>query len=339
MTRFWRITTAADDLEEGLFGQVLLWVFEVLPALERLGVRAGWEVRSRLYGGPPQHAVLPGVFEPVDAAAAAAGVSGLAARHRTLLGVRVWHTHVLGGDWAALHALWHRWFRVPARIEAAADDVALPSRCLGLHYRGTDKNLALIDTNPVSADDFLVLARAFLAERAGDAAFDGVFLASDEPGMLARAREALAPLRVLGLGDIAFHKAPAAGPAKADRALLDCVLLSRCAAVLKCSSALSGFAKVLRPDLEIWRVAACKMFNDVPYFPDAYIPRLALRDTDPQVRAILARQFAGDWLDDARARARWGAPFAARPRYRGWALAVRAAKHAAARALGRTRKA
>jgi len=322
----WTVTTEVDDLQEGLFGQVLLWVFELLPWLDARGLRPAWDIRSRLYGTAPGHRVLPGVFDLAYVPAAAAR------RRRSLLWLRVAHVSVLGNDWAALHGLWQRYFRVPPRIAARADAFGLPPDCLGLHYRGTDKNGALADTNPVDPDDFLALAAAFVAERP---VLRAIFLASDEPGMLARTRARFPTLPVLGLGDIAFHKAPADGPEKADRALLDCVLLSRCRVVLKCSSALSGFAKVLVPQLECYRVSASKIFHEVPYFPDAYIPRLKLRE--PAAQAILARQFAGDWLDSAGAVE--PTRFSARPRYRADRIAINTAKFALARLLGRTRRA
>ena len=328
----WRIASNPDDLEEGLFGQVLLWIFEILPWLDAQGIRPDWAIYSPLYGEPPDRRVLPGVFD------LAYSPPARVTRERSLLWSRVLHTSALGGDWAGTHALWTRYFRVPPRVAERADAVGLPAACLGLHYRGTDKNRQSIDTNPVDAEDFLALAEAFLARHPDVTA---VFVASDEPGMLGRVAARFPGLDVRGLGDVAFHKATggaAADPGKADRALLDCVLLSRCRYVLKCSSALSGFAKVLNPQLQCWRVAACKLWSDVPYFPDAYVPRLQL-DDDPAARAILERQFAGDWLDDPVARARWVEPFVARPRYGVRRRAINALKYAVSVALGRPRKA
>jgi hypothetical protein len=57
-------------------------------------------------------------------------------------------------------------------------------------------------------------------------------------------------------------------------AMIDMLCLSKCKMVLKTSSALSSFSKIINPDLKIYRVNACKMFADIPYFPDAYIPLL-----------------------------------------------------------------
>ncbi|MET0382664.1 MAG: hypothetical protein ABW032_04495 [Burkholderiaceae bacterium] len=326
----WRIVSNPDDLEEGLFGQVLLWIFEILPWLDAHGIQPEWEIYSPLYGKGPGRPVLPGVFDLAYAPASPA------TRSRSLLWTRVFHTSALGGDWAGTHALWTRYFRVPARIEAQADAVGLPGDCLGLHYRGTDKNRQSIDTNAVSADDFLTLAAAFIARRPD---LRAIFVASDEPGLLAKAIDRFPSMDVRGLGDVAFHKAADSrgDPGKADRALLDCVLLSRCRTVLKCSSALSGFAKVLKPELECYRVAACKMFGDIPYFPDAYVPRLTL--DDPAAAEILARQFADDWLDDPQARARWLTPFVGRRRYGFGRIGLNALKYGVSVLLGKPRKA
>jgi hypothetical protein len=53
--------------------------------------------------------------------------------------------------------------------------------------------------------------------------------------------------------------------------------LSKCKTVLKNSSALSSFAKVINPSLNIYRINSYKFNpdpNNIPYFPDAYIPLL-----------------------------------------------------------------
>lgn len=328
MPPVWRVCTSPDDLEEGLFGQVVLWTFEILPFLAERGILPDWDIRSRLYGRPPDWRILPGVF---DLAYAAPPVSG---REVSMLALRVAGVSVLGGDWAALHRLWHTYFRVPERIVARADAVALPPGTLGLHYRGTDKNLALQDTNPVDVEDFLLLAEEFLADRPE---WHTVFIATDDHSAVLRARARLAGKTIINLGEVSFHKGPTQDDDRADRALLDCVLLSRCDAVLKCSSALSGFAKVLNPDLDCYRVSASKMFGDVPYFPDAHVPRLQSRTAHGQ--ALLSRQFAGDWLDDARVPPRFRVPFVSMPRHTRWQIVVNWLKYRVSLLLGQPRKA
>lgn len=325
----WRISTAPEDLTEGLFGQLVLWIFELLPKLDQLGIVPDWDIRSRLYGSAPDYQVIPGVFDTV------AEGSALPDRSVSLLALRLRHVSVLGSDWQALHALWHRHFSVPPRTTLRADQLGVPVGALGVHYRGTDKNLSTADTNPVSIDDMLCLVAEFLERQPQ---IPALFIAADEHAFVDAARQRFAGFPVFNLGPVPFHKGPDNSPDKADRALLDCVLLSRCAHLLKCSSALSGFAKVLNPLLSAHRVSASKVFfGGIPYFPDAYIPRLV--GHSPRTRALLQRQFEGDWLDDESVAPHFRRPFVSMPRYTTVQVTVNMLKYAASLALGRPRKA
>lgn len=301
----WTITTELHDLEEGLFGQIVLWIFEILPFLEQQGQWPAWQIRSRYYGLGPDQVVIPGVFDLAYEPKPGASTP------KSLLELRSRSLSALGDDWFALHALWHRFFKLPPRIETRADDFVLASGSLGLHYRGTDKNQALHDTNPVSYEDMLEVAQEALNENPH---LTSIFIATDEVEFVTAARQRFAPREVRNLGEVSFHKSGRPDADRADRALLDCVLLSRCDLVLKCSSALSGFAKILRPELSIYRVAACKYFYEVPYFPDAYIPRWGA--TNPAGRRRADRLFKDDWLNDPRVPQRFRQSFISQPRYR-----------------------
>lgn len=290
-----RITSRADELAEGLFGQVILYVFEVLPYLRRKGSFPDWSIRSRFYGGEAA-TTIPGVLDLAYRPGPVGGDVPL-----SLLRDR--HCSQLGDDWRALHALWSAYFRVPDRVERAADALGPTDRTLGVHYRGTDKLAADWDTNPVGRADMVAIVRDFLRRRPE---LDRVFVATDDDRFADGLRGELG-LEVVDLGPVGFHKADgerSEGLAKADRALLDCVALSRCRAVLKTSSALSGFAKVLNPDLEIYRCAASKLFADIPYFPVAFIP--PYRSDDPEVAAILGRLMADDWTGAMRKPEKFG---------------------------------
>lgn len=298
------MTATADEMNEGLFGQIVLHILEVLPYLHKHAIFPRWDIKSALYGVAPHFRIIPGVFDLAYEAG-----QGTQCPERKLSWLRESHLSVIGGNWDYAHHLWQTYFKVPDRVLARADEVGSLDHCLGIHYRGNDKNQSW-HTNAITPDTFLRLTEDFLA---GHPDVKSVLVATDEPTFIPHARERLGGVSVLNLGEVEFHKKNLEDPHKADRALLDCVLLSRCRYVLKCSSALSGFAKVLNPALEVYRVSASKMFADIPYFPEAYIPRMTSNDSE--CRQLLDRQFSGDWLENDKARKKFDTSFASMPRY------------------------
>lgn len=277
-----RIITQASDLREGLFGGVILFMLETLPGLDARGVRPDWRIDAACYGN-----VVPTVLEPV----APDPGNGT---ETTLAEVRVRDRHAMGGDFAAIGALWASRFQPAASVIHSADrlDPGL-GNALGVHYRGGDKLKASWDTNPIEREAFLDL----VAERLDSGpAFDRCLVAGDDPAFIDLAIKRLAiPVSTPGAGQ--SHREALANVDASQRAFLalrDCLLLSRCRAILQTSSALPSFAKVLRPQVDCRRCAASKWFGEVPYFPVAQIPRH--RPDDPGLRRIVDRAMEGDWL-------------------------------------------
>ncbi len=282
---------------DGLFGQVFLWVFECLPYLYEKKLFPAWNIETALYG-----VAIPGTID-------LAYVPPQPKRTVKLVRMRELRRHVLGNDFTTLGQLWQRYFRIPERIERAAAEVGPLDDALGVHYRGNDKQSASWDTNPVDHADYATLIKGFLNDRPE---LKRVFLATDDVAFPEFLRNALSVPTVC-LGAAGFHKAastPDTLTNKADRALLDCVLLSRCRAVLLTSSALPSFAKILNPKLEIYRVAASKFFTNTPYFPVAYIP--VYRPHTDDARAIIERLMEGDWTRMPAA-SRFSRSFSSRP--------------------------
>jgi hypothetical protein len=297
------MTARSEDLLEGLFGQVLLHIFEILPYLHSRAIFPDWEIRARHYGMGSHSLVMPGVLD------LAYDVGPGPKKRIDLLRFGLRHRHVLGNDWPRLAAIWNSYFRIPDRINTLAAAIGPLSNVLGIHFRGNDKPAATWDTNPISHNEYLVIIRDFIESRPE---FQRIFLATDDFSFHEFIKDKV-PLEVVNLGEVKFHKLeiPSEGlDAKTDRAMLDCVLLSRCGVVLQTSSALAAFTKILNPELETYRVAASKRFYDAPYFPVAYIPWY--RSASPEVSALVDRLMEGDWTLEWDAHL-FAAPFAARP--------------------------
>jgi hypothetical protein len=287
------VFSKAKDLREGLFGCVFYHTFMILPYLYERGIFPAWEIRSIQYGTPPDYISIPGALDisytpPQEPC-----------RRISLDELRRRHAKILGNDWEELSRIWHAYFTVPARIQQSANQIFPPGRVLGLHYRGNDKLSSLDDSNPISQEDFLTLVREFLATAPP---FDVIFAATDDFSFVDKLRAAVT-LPVINLGEVGFHKAlnqTTPPKEKTDRALLDCVLLSRCSCVIETSSALPSFTKILNPNIEIYRTAASKIFRvNMPYFPGAYIPILPV--SSPKSRAILDATLVSDWTLDSAA--------------------------------------
>jgi len=300
-TENWRIFTRPSILTEGIFGQIVLGVFEVLPKLYQNRIFPDWKITSSVYGIEPDFTVIPGIFE----------LNYETKDTRTkkdidLRDLRVHFVSVLGNQWEALNKIWNAYFCIPSRILKRADSFGDMDHALGLHYRGTDKNQDYGQTNPVSHDDFLRLINDFIDNQRD---IDTIFIASDEYAIKQAIKENYKDKRVIDTGEVKFWKSleKTNTYSKGDHAVLDCFLLSKCKYLIKNQSALSGFAKVLNPKLEAYRIAASKLFVDIPYFPDAYIPPLT--SEDPKCNVILKALLKEDWTQNQKAYEKFGNPF------------------------------
>ena len=305
MHKILKITTDQDNLQEGLFGQVFLWVFEVLPYLDFHQIVPTWEIRSKLYGEPGNDfIVIPGLLD-TQQEHSSAGVEESVAN---LVELREKFPVTLGNDWDYIHKLWHQYFSIPKAVSTRADQFPDLTEAFGLHYRGTDKNKALEETNFVSESDFIKLADDFIQCHPS---VKTIFIASDEDSFVELFRSSYPKHQIVNSGSVIHHKEQGGqdNTSKGEHALLDCVLLSRCRYLLKCQSALSGFAKVLNPKLEAYRISANKLAywnRDVPYFPDGFLPKYSSKD--PQCQELLDRLFEGDWTSNAAVARRFAAP-------------------------------
>lgn len=306
MNKSLRIVSSPQDLKEGLFGQVFLFVFEVLPYLDEAGIMPDWAIRSKLYGTAERDfVVIPGLLElNYNPEIPKSGF-----RNVSLKKLRKQRTVALGNDWNYISELWAKYFRIPDRITERADKFPTLDGALGLHYRGTDKNKSSVETNLVSEVEFMKLVGDFVGSHPE---IRVIFIASDESSFVERVRKTYPDREILSSGDVVHHKDTGHHDnfAKGDHAVLDCVLLSRCRYLLKCQSALSGFAKVLNPGIEAYRISANKLARwnrEIPYFPDGYLPKY--QGISPGNIEILERLFAGDWTENRAVSEKFGNVF------------------------------
>jgi len=148
-------------------------------------------------------------------------------------------------------------------------------RVIGLHYRGTDK---AAEAPPVAPAAAIAAVHDYANTHPECRA---VFVASDDAEFIREASSSLKPLEVVTHDDV--HRSTDGRPVhseahvgdrylKAKEALVNCMLLSRCATLVRTSSFLSGWASVLNPDLPV--VMLNSPYRDKTWFPDREIIRL-----------------------------------------------------------------
>lgn len=296
----WRVVSSPSVLAGGLFGQIALFVFEVLPKLYQNQIYPDWKITSLVYGIEPDFTVIPGIFD------LSYETKTTQTKDIDLRDLRLHFVSVLGNQWDALRNLWNEYFSIPLRIVERANAFGDLSHALGLHYRGTDKNRDSKQTNPVAYDDFLTLINDFINNHED---IDTIFVASDEYPIKQAIKQNYRDKRIIETGEASFWRSLEKRNtyAKGDQAVLDCLLLSKCKYLIKNQSALSGFAKVFNPKIEACRIAASKLYADIPYFPDAYLPPLT--SDNPKCKAILKRLLSDDWTQNKKAWQKFGKDF------------------------------
>lgn len=265
------VYSTPDQLTEGAFGQALTWVLEILPFLEREGYRPEdvfWDIKTRGYG-----TLIPGMFLPrsvgrVDSSCASFNLTQMKIAH-------AYHYGFTSESFIAANAILNRWFIIPEIVRAKVPEFPQTGGTLGIHYRGTDKNKDTLQTNPLTIDECIILAKDFMATEK----FSTLFVCSDEVHFTQRIRTFFPNTELLVLEQLRsndmlpLHLKGAQSTDDVRRelmlnALRDVIALSKCSVVLKCSSALSAWAKIINPACRVLQVSAMKQ----PWFPSGAIP-------------------------------------------------------------------
>ena len=280
-----------NEMTEGLFGMVLLFIFEVLPILEMDNVdvsKLKWFIQTTNYG-----AIFPKILE-YNSEYIECDLNNLTNATKLFDIRKESIQYVLGDDFENLNKLFLKYFKIPQELENIANSYNL-SDYLGLHFRGTDKTTDPAMNQPVTKIDFCKIADSYIINNN----IKKIFLATDETDLFDYFKNKYTDIHFLtsrnfkknlfwrGNGDV-FENAK--------EAMIDMLCLSKCDTVIKVSSALSAFSKLINPNLKIYRVNALKMFGDIPYFPDAYIPLLEKNTSyTSECNEILNKIQCNDW--------------------------------------------
>lgn len=186
----------------------------------------------------------------------------------------------LGTTLTDANRVFFKYFRIKAEIEAAVADFCqrhfTGSHTLGVHYRGTDKGS---EAPNVSWEYALESIIRYLDTNSH---VDTIFLASDEAGFINTAKIKLQRVKVVAYDDEyrsqdhqAVHSLNFGGDnyQKGREALINALILSRCSALLRTTSALSGWASVFNPTIPV--ILLNQPYRQTSWFPETEIVKNA----------------------------------------------------------------
>tara|TARA_B100000963_G_scaffold361601_1_gene398037 strand:- start:768 stop:1667 length:900 start_codon:yes stop_codon:yes gene_type:complete len=258
------IIQSINNLNEGLFGQIILYIFEILPILEKKNIdisKINWEISTLSYGN-----IFPDILEY--------NTNYIEENKKHKIPLDLFRLqkpqYVLGDNFHKLNKLFFKYFSIPEKLNKFANDLKLQN-FLGIHFRGTDKTTDNAMNTSLSKKDFYIIIDEYIKLNK----INCIFIATDENDIFDYFNNKYVNIEFKSSRNFKnnlFWRNNNNKSLNAKEAMIDMLCLSKCKKVIKISSALSSFAKIINPDLEIYRLNALKMFTDIPYFPDAYIP-------------------------------------------------------------------
>lgn len=261
--------TSKNQMTEGLFGMVILYMFEILPILENNNVditKLKWDICTTNYGN-----IFPNILQYNSVYINPDEIEGKIELFN--LKSKYYPQYALGDDFSRINRLFFKYFTIPKELDVIAENYNL-NNSLGIHFRGTDKTIDLNMNNPITIDEFYIIIDSFLKNNTN---ITNIFIATDEKNTVEYLKNKYSYITFVTSRNFdknIYWKNNDNVISNAEEAMIDMLCLSKCKTVLKVSSALSAFSKIINPKLNIFRLNAVKMFADIPYFPDAYIPLL-----------------------------------------------------------------
>jgi len=269
-------------MTEGLFGMIILYIFEILPILEVHNINVSkWDVSTVSYGE-----IFPSLLEYNSIGNDTYEVELFSLRNVT-------PQYTLGDDFERLHQLFFKYLKIPTYLTQIVDNCDL-SECIGIHFRGTDKTIDTVMNTPITHEDFYIIIESFIKTNNTKK----IFLATDEMEVYKYLKNKYTSIDFITSRnfDTNLFWRNNDITCNGKEAMIDMLSLSKCKMVLKVSSALSAFSKIINPKLPIYRLNASKLFADIPYFPDAYIPLFEKQDNYTQeCNDVLDKIQQHDW--------------------------------------------
>jgi len=261
--------SVSEEFREGVFGQILIWLLESIHHMEKnySDLKLSFDINALAYDN-----IIPTFIETKEK-------NNVFDEKINVKTYKLSNNATFDNNMKSFeiaNKIWNKYFKFSDVIQKSVPE--FETNCtLGIHYRGTDKNFDNGQTNYITQDEFILLVNDFLAKHSE---ITTIYCCSDEEIFIDNIRNTFKNLDI-----VQYNQTRSANTNQAffrngyivDKnikdnltisAFVDMVALSKCKYVIKTSSALSSFSKIIQPNLQIYSVSAMKQ----PWFPTATIP-------------------------------------------------------------------
>ena len=276
MVNIIKIFSNSEDLSEGIYGECLIWLLEVLYYLEKNNqynindnnTKVIFDINTLNNKNlipkfiQPKNLYDDLSFEPINISLK---------KYKNKVNSFELNTE----SFEKANKTFNKYFKFNDFIIDEVNRLNINKKTLGVHYRGTDKNYDTLQTNYITKTEMLSIIKDYIENNN----IEQIFCCSDEQSFINEIK-ILYPNKLIeykqSRSDTSLNYGffrNGQNSSNMDNltysCLIDMLALSKCKTIIKTSSALSSFSKIINPSLNLYTVSAMKQ----PWFPTAVADR------------------------------------------------------------------
>ena len=296
-----KIFSNTEDLTEGIFGQCLTWLLEVLYYLEKNNIyninnyntKVIFDINTLNNKNLIPKFIQPKKIYDIDKSFESIKISLKKYKIENKIGSFELNTE----SFEKANKIFNKYFKFNDFIIDEVNKLNINNKTIGVHYRGTDKNYERShEANYITKQEMILIVKDYMENND----IEQIFCCSDEQSFINEII-LLYPNKVIeykqtrsnNSNNYGLHRH---GQNSSDRdrdnltysCIIDMLALSKCTTIIKTSSALSSFSKILNPYLKLYTVSAMKQ----PWFPASVAERY--ESESEEIIKILKRTMIND---------------------------------------------